>query len=84
MTNSIWTDAIARMRARIDRTAEAVGDAFPHFADPATGAWTTTPSGDWTGGYWNAMLWLTAAVSANDRYTHLAEQWTAKLRARVG
>jgi unsaturated chondroitin disaccharide hydrolase len=84
MSNSIWTGAIARMRARIDRTAETVGDAFPHFADPATGAWTTTPLGDWTGGYWNAMLWLTAAASGDDRYTHLAEQWTARLRARIG
>ena len=83
MSNSAWTDAIARMRARIDRTTEAVGDGFPHFADPATGVWTTTPLGDWTGGYWNAMLWLTAASVGGARYVGLAEKWTRPLRARI-
>lgn len=83
MSNSIWTGAIARMRARIDRTAESVGEEFPHYADPATGVWTRTPSGDWTGGYWNAMLWLTAATIGDDHYARLAERWTARLRARI-
>jgi unsaturated chondroitin disaccharide hydrolase len=75
--------AIARMRARIDQTAAAAGDRFPHYADPATGAWTLTPAGDWTGGYWIAMLWLTAAATNDQRYARLAEHWTARLRPRV-
>ena len=83
MSGSIWSAAIARMRERIDHTAEAVGDGFPHYADPSTGVWTTTPSGDWTGGYWNAMLWLTAAASGDHRYARTAEQWTARLRSRI-
>jgi unsaturated chondroitin disaccharide hydrolase len=83
MSNSIWIDAITRIRSRIDRTAQEVGDGFPHYADRATGRWTTTPAGDWTGGYWNAMLWLTAATTGNDRYVALAERWTAKLRPRI-
>jgi unsaturated chondroitin disaccharide hydrolase len=83
MSDSIWSGAIARMRARIDHTAETVGGGYPHFADPASGAWTTTPAGDWTGGYWNAMLWITAAASGDERYVRLAERWTAPLRARV-
>jgi len=83
MGTSIWSAAIARMRARIDQTAETVGEKFPHHAEPSTGAWTTTPSGDWTGGYWNAMLWLTAAATADQRYARLAERWTAKLRSRI-
>lgn len=83
MTNQIWTDAIARMRSRIDRTAATVRDGFPHFADPATGVWTLTPAGDWTGGYWIAMLWLTAAATHDDRYTRLAEGWSDRLRSRV-
>ena len=82
MSDSAWRDAIARMRARIDHTAETVGDGFPHFADPATGVWTTTPLGDWTGGYWNAMLWLTAAAG-DDRYIRPAQKWIAPLRARI-
>jgi len=83
MENQIWTDAIARMRTRIDRTAATVRDGFPHFADPVTNAWTLTPAGDWTGGYWNGMLWLTAAASGDDHYTRLAEGWTARLRSRI-
>ena len=55
-----WTDALARMRGRIARTAASMTAGFPHFADPATGAWTTSPAGDWTGGFWNGMLWLAA------------------------
>ncbi len=83
MADRIWTDAIARMRMRIDHTAATLHDGFPHFADPTTGVWTLTPGGDWTGGYWNGMLWLTAATSTDDRYVLLAEGWTARLRSRV-
>jgi unsaturated chondroitin disaccharide hydrolase len=83
MSNQIWTEAIARMRSRIDRTAATVRDGFPHFADPATGAWTLTPAGDWTGGYWVGILWLTAAASDDNHYTRLAGEWTARLRGRV-
>jgi unsaturated chondroitin disaccharide hydrolase len=83
MPDSFWLDAIARMRARIDYTAPAVKDGFPHYADPATGKWTTTPAGDWTGGYWNGMLWLTAYATADQGYIELAENWTARLRPRL-
>ena len=37
-------DALARMRRHVAQTAESVTDGFPHFADPATGTWTTTVS----------------------------------------
>jgi unsaturated chondroitin disaccharide hydrolase len=83
MSDLAWRDAIVRMRARIDGTAASVGERFPHFADPATAAWTTTLLGDWTGGYWNAMLWLTAASTGDDRYVRLGRKWTAPLRARI-
>ena len=72
------------MRARIDWTARSVAGGYPHFADPATGAWTTTPAGDWTGGYWNGMLWLTAYATGDRRYVELAERWTEPLRMRIG
>ena len=63
-----WNDAIDRMLRRIDDTAARVGDRFPHWADPETGAWTTTPDGDWTGGYWIGMLWLAATATGQARY----------------
>jgi unsaturated chondroitin disaccharide hydrolase len=84
MADAPWLDAIARMRRRIDSTAETVRDGYPHFADPATGTWTTTPAGDWTGGYWNGMLWLSAHSTGDRRYVELAQRWTAPLRARLG
>jgi len=58
-----WSQAIDRMLSRIQDTAARVKEGFPHWSDPATGDWTTTPDGDWTGGYWIGMLWLAAAVT---------------------
>jgi unsaturated chondroitin disaccharide hydrolase len=87
MSESTWSDAIARIRARIERTVEAAPQGFPHFAEPQTAQWTYSPAGDWTGGYWNGMLWLSAATALNradrERYLGWAEKWTARLRARV-
>src|ERR671923_1075941 len=78
-----WTDALARMRGRIMRAAESVTGGFPHFADPATGAWTTSPGGDWTGGFWNGMCWLVAHSTGEPRYRRWAQQWTERLRPRA-
>src|SRR2546422_17947 len=78
-----WTDALARMRGRIARTAASMTAGFPHFADPATGAWTTSPAGDWTGGFWNGMLWLTARYGDDPRSRAWAAEWTARLAPRA-
>lgn len=83
MNDLLWTDAIMRMRTRVDRTADSVRDGFPHFADPKTGRWTLTQNGDWTGGYWNAILWLTARATGDERYGRMAANWTERLRPRV-
>jgi unsaturated chondroitin disaccharide hydrolase len=76
-------DAIARMRGRVARTAETVTAGFPHFADPASAAWTTSAAGDWTGGFWNGMLWLTARYGDDPRARTWARDWTARLRPRA-
>src|SRR5436309_2592227 len=78
-----WTDALARMRGRIARTAASMTAGFPHFADPATGAWTTSPAGDWTGGFWNGMLWLAARYGDDPRSRAWAAEWTARLAPRA-
>lgn len=44
------------MMDRVLATLEATGETFPYFADPDTGAWTTTPDGNWCGGHWIEML----------------------------
>ena len=63
MTAGPWGEAIDRMLGRVQDTGARVKDGFPHWADPETGEWITTPDGDWTGGYWLGMLWLAAATT---------------------
>jgi len=83
MTTDVWNGAIERMLERIEDTAARVGDRFPHWADPETGEWTTTPDGDWTGGYWIGMLWLAAAATGDARYRSWAERFVERLGDRV-
>jgi unsaturated chondroitin disaccharide hydrolase len=83
LSTRVWDSAIDRMLARVQGTAAQVKDGFPHWADPDTGRWTTTPDGDWTGGYWIGMLWLAAAATGEDRYRAWAAPWAERLRARV-
>src|SRR2546428_4680083 len=76
-------DALAGMRGRIARTAASVTAGFPHYADPARGAWTPPPAGDWTGGFWNGMLWLAARYGDDPRSRGWAAEWTARLAPRA-
>lgn len=75
--------ALAALRARVDATVAQAGTGFPHFADPVTGTWTRSPTGDWTGGFWVAMLWLAARTSGDERYVELGESWAGRLEARI-
>ncbi len=77
-------DALGAMVARIRATVDADVPGFPHYADTGTGAWTTTPDGFWTGGYWNAMLWLGGAVFDDAALVAEARRWTERLRPRIG
>jgi unsaturated chondroitin disaccharide hydrolase len=83
MTADAWNGAIDRMLGRIQDTAARVKDGFPHWADPETGQWTTTPEGDWTGGYWIGQLWLAAAATGDARYRSWAAPFAERLRARI-
>src|SRR5262245_15180911 len=83
MVTDGWSDAIARMLVRVRDTAAQVKEGFPHWADPETGRWTTTPDGDWTGGYWIGMLWLAAAAGGDARYRDLAASLAERLRAKI-
>lgn len=80
MSTSLLRDATERMVARIDDTSRRVRDGFPHWADPATGEWVTTPDGDWTGGYWIGMLWLAALATGDARYRTQAAGLVERLR----
>lgn len=78
-----WNEPIVRMMKRIEDTARRVGDGYPHWADPKSGNWTTTATGDWTGGYWLGMLWLASCTEGGERFRVLAEQGCARLAPRV-
>ncbi|MFH0244668.1 sugar ABC transporter permease [Streptomyces sp. HK10] len=68
---------------RARATAEEAGDRFPLYADPATGRWTTSRRGSWTGGFWAGLLWLTAARSGSPDDRERAAACTARLRPRA-
>lgn len=83
MNREFLDSALRRILARIDATLAQPGEGFPHFSDPATGRWTRTPAGDWTGGFWCAMLWLAALHTGNEKYRDQARAWALKLRPRT-
>jgi unsaturated chondroitin disaccharide hydrolase len=77
------TEAVGRMLRRIDATLASDAVGFPHVAEPATGRWTRTPAGDWSGGFWPALLWLAATCTGDDRYRRSAATWAERLRGRA-
>jgi unsaturated chondroitin disaccharide hydrolase len=80
---SLWADGSRRMIERIDDTAQRITTGFSNFADPATGEWTTSPQGDWTGGHWVGELWLARRVTGEERYEEWAWRWCEALRPRA-
>jgi unsaturated chondroitin disaccharide hydrolase len=83
MTSTTWQDGLQRLLRRVDETGEGVTDGFPHYGDPATGQWTTSPGGDWTGSFWNGLCWLAAHRTSEACYRRWAQQWTERLRPRA-
>lgn len=75
--------ALSRMLARIDATAEAVGEAFPLSAEPESGKWMTAPDGRWTGGFWVGQLWLAFLATGDAKYRALAESAIGRLASRI-
>ncbi len=84
MTGGPWRQALERMLGRIDATGAAVEEGFPHYGDPATGRWTTSPAGDWTGGFWVGLCWLAARATGEGRYRRWAIEWAERLLPRAG
>ena len=79
----MWTEAIGRMQKRMEDTRRRVGSAYPHWADPETGAWTTTSDGDWTGGFWAGIHWLAAKHTGEDKYREQAAALAQGLKSRI-
>lgn len=75
--------AVAAMLGRVDATVAEGSDGFPVYADPATGLWTRSDDGFWTGGFWCGMLWLAGQATGEARYRTEAARWTVRLRGRA-
>jgi unsaturated chondroitin disaccharide hydrolase len=83
MTDTLWRAGLDRLLARIEATASSVTEGFPHYADPRTGTWTTSPAADWTGGFWCGMCWLAAQATGDKRYRDWALKWAERLQPRA-
>jgi unsaturated chondroitin disaccharide hydrolase len=81
--DGLYTEALARMNGRIRQTLLSGVEGFPHYADPLTGVWTTTPDGFWTGGFWSGELWLASLADDEHRFEDAATDWLRRLRSRV-
>jgi hypothetical protein len=79
----LWEEALSKVLARIEATASTIKHGYPHYADTNTGRWTVSENGDWTGGFWNGMLWLAYHVTSDNRYCDWARLWTERLRLRA-
>ncbi|AQA01595.1 glucuronyl hydrolase [Mycobacterium sp. MS1601] len=82
MTDARYTAAIESMLERIDSTAKQTRGMFPHHGDPATGEWTTTVDGNWTGGFWGGMASLGYVASGDERLSRLADTITEQVLPR--
>lgn len=47
------------------------------------GKWTTTEDGDWTGGFWIGLLWISSNITGNDKYKKEAYKWLDRLKERI-
>ncbi|MBP1930938.1 glycoside hydrolase family 88 protein [Ammoniphilus resinae] len=83
MQNERYRKAYQQILEGIKMTAADIGNEFPHYANGDTGKWTCSPAGDWTGGYWNGMLWLAAATTKDPQYVEWAHKWTELLKCRI-
>lgn len=82
--DALWQDARQRMTARIRATLAMPLDGFPHYADPDTGKWVTSPDGFWTGGFWVGELWLAGGSGPEGgEFREAAEKWLRRLSVRV-
>ncbi|MBI1845983.1 MAG: glycoside hydrolase family 88 protein [Candidatus Rokubacteria bacterium] len=83
MAEARWERGYERLLARVDATGASVREGFPHYGDQLTGEWTRSPSGDWTGGFWNGMCWLAAHSTEKARYRGWALRWAEALLPRA-
>jgi len=83
VVKSEWSEAWERALGRVSETAAMSLDGFPHYGDPETGKWTTTPDAFWTGGFWVGELWLAAHATGDEKFREQAAIWLKRLEPRI-
>lgn len=81
--NVSYDEALRTMLRRVDATLSEEWTGFPHYADTATGQWTRTGDGFWTGGFWGGLLALSARVTGDERYAQAADLVASRVAARA-
>lgn len=75
---------VAARLSLIERALSSVGShGFPHYADSASGQWTYSPDGDWTGSFYVGQLWLIAQANNDEDLREIARKWARRLRIRI-
>ena len=77
------TQAVEVLIHRVDDTLAQASGRFPMYADPATGEWSWSEDGGWFGGFWPALLWLSAMSTGDAKYNHAAIDAACRLRPRT-
>lgn len=83
MGDSELRSGLERLVSRVGATLRECGDAYPYSADPATGRWFTTADGNWCGGHWVSMLWMSYELTGEPRFQTAAVARTAPLRDKL-
>jgi unsaturated chondroitin disaccharide hydrolase len=78
-----WRECLDLLAERVLSTRAAIGEAWPFYADPATGAWTTTADGDWCAGLWIEALRIVGERSGDRGLTAEARRRTYQIRPKL-
>jgi unsaturated chondroitin disaccharide hydrolase len=81
--NERWRQGLDLLCERVLSTRAAVGAAWPHHADPDTGAWATTPDGDWCAGQWVEALRIAGERSGERALIAEARRRSYEIRPRL-
>jgi len=82
LTDELARAAETRLLARVEATAAAPPDGFPHAADPVSGRWRAKPGGAWTDGFWVGLLWLAYAATGAPGHRLSGLRWAERLLGR--
>jgi len=77
-----FSSVIERLIERVRRTSESDPEGFPHYSDDY-GRWVYTKDGDWTGGFWVGMLWLSYLETGQNKFYDWAKKWMRRLQNRI-